>query len=660
MSARNVVVLALLASVGCASGAPPAAPREGAVFTPMTARPAQPERPLPQRIEPPRDFMDAIGNRTRTVTGQPGPAYWQNRASYRITATLHPQENALDGSAEITYHNNSPDTLYNLHVDLTQNFHAPGAVRFEEAEVTGGIDLRRVAVNAQALTTLGDGPRYALFGTRLVILPPQPVVPGQTVNIGVDWRLPIPQAGAGQRMGYGEGLFFLAYWYPHMTVYDDIVGWHPDAFVGTTEFYHGFASYDLTIDAPAGWVVMATGELTNPAETLSPAVLQRYHAAAQSDTVVPILRAPDFARATLPGTNGRLRWRFVSDSVRDVAFSATRRSNWDGMRTPVGDVNGDGRTDYTRIHSFWRARAPLWSEVARYSAHSIAFFSEFIDIPYPWPHMTAVEGGEIIGGGMEFPMMTIMGEYTQRGDSALYYVTAHELAHMWFPMIISSDERRYTWMDEGTTTFNENMARMDFFPGRDHHADDMFTYLSIAGTDEEGEMMRRSAYHYTSTAYGIASYMKPAAVLVALRGVLGEETFMRAYHEYAQRWKYRHPYPWDMWNTFEDVSGRDLDWFWHSWYHETWALDQAVASVTSGGGSTTIVIEDRGRVPMPVHLTITYGDGRTERRDVPVEHWLAGHRQATVTVESGNVVRVEIDAAREFPDVDRMNNVWRR
>jgi hypothetical protein len=658
MRARHLLTLTLLAAVGCAS-APPAAPVAAQPARPDTGRVVQLPHAALLGVETPQAFTQAVGRGTRTATGRPGTAYWQNWATYRISATLHAETRTVDGSVEITYRNNSPDVLENLHIDLTQNVHAPGAVRQEEAEVTGGVELRRVAVNGRLIGTEGQAERYVVFGTRLVILPPQPLRPGQSATISIDWSLPIPQAGAGQRMGWGQDLFFLAYWYPHMAVYDDIVGWHPDPFVGTTEFYHGFASYDLTLDVPAGWAVMATGRLMNPEEVLAPAILERYRRAEQSDSVIAILRAADFDNATRAGTDGRLRWRFVADSVRDVAFSATRRSNWDGMRAAVGDRNGDGRTDYTAIHSFWRANAPRWANVARYSAHAITFLSDFI-APYPWPHMTAVEGGEIIGGGMEFPMMTIMGDYTQRGDDALYHVTAHELAHMWFPMIVSTDERRYTWIDEGLTTFNENMARQDFMPGRDHFADDRFMYLQLAGTDEEGEMMRRSAFHYTTNAYVIASYMKPAVVLQALRGVLGEETFMRAYHEFFHRWAYRHPYPWDLWNTFEDVSGRDLGWFWRSWFLETWVLDQAVASVTTTGNTTNIVVEDRGQVPMPVHLTITYADGRTERRDVPVEHWLAGNRQATVTLESANVTRVEIDAAQQFPDADRTNNTWRR
>ncbi len=654
----HAAVLSLIGLAACASAPPvPVPPAPGPV--PPAARPAQPERPLPYPVDLPPAFREAVEAGTRTLDGHPGPRYWQNTASYRLSAVLDAEARQLEGNAEIVYRNNSPDTLRNLHLDLTQNIHAPGVVRFEEAEVTGGVRLERVAVGGTALSEGGQGPRYVVLGTRLVILPPQPLAPGASARLEIDWSFDVPQAGAGARMGYGEDLFYLAYWYPHMVVYDDIIGWHPDPFVGSTEFYHGFASYDLTVDAPADWVVMGTGRLTNAADVLAPAVLRRYERAARSDGAVPILREPDFDAATARGEGGRLRWHFVADSVRDVAFSATRRSNWDGMRTPVGDRDGDGATEYAQIHSFWRSSAPLWSEVARYSAHAIAFLSEFLAFPYPWPHMTAVEGGEIIGGGMEFPMMTLMGHYNNSGAEALYNVTAHELAHMWIPMIVSNDERRYTWMDEGTTTFNENSARMDFFPGRNHYLDDQRTYLQIAGTGAEGEVMRRSAFHYESGAYGIASYMKPGSILVALRGVLGEETFMRAYREFFQRWQYRHPYPWDMWNTFEDVSGRELDWFWRSWYYETWVLDQAVASVTSRGDSTEIIITDRGRVPMPVPLTITFADGRTEKHTVPVEHWLEGHRSATLTVGSGAVTQIEIDADMAFPDVNRQNNVWR-
>ncbi len=622
-------------------------------------RPAGIERPLPHPIRPLPGYVAAVEAGTRSETGAPGPAYWQNSASYVLNARLLPDAKRLEGTARITFHNASPDTLTNLHLELTQNFHAPGAARDEQAEVTGGIELRRLTVAGRTLTTGTSGPRYQVFGARLVILPPTPVAPGTSVDLEIDYAFNIPQAGIGERMGWsGDDLFFIAYWYPQMTVYDDVVGWHPDIFTGTTEFYSNFADYDVTIEAPAGWVVMGTGEMVEPERSLAPEVLERWRAAAASDEPVRVWSAGD-PSPTVAGENGVVRWRFTASSVRDVAFSATRASNWDALRTPVGDRDGDGATDYTVINSFWRPSAPLWSEVARYAAHSIDFLSRYTGLPYPWPHMTAVEGEGIIGGGMEFPMMTLMGPYTANGAQALYAVTAHELAHMWVPMQVASDERRYSWLDEGLTTFNENQSKTEYFPGIDHDLADMRTYLTWAATGNEGEIMRLSAHHYNSNAYAIASYMKPATAMVALRAVLGEDVFLQAYRTFLAEWRFKHPYPWDMWSTFERVSGRDLDWFWSGWYYETWTMDHAVESVTAGSGGTTVTIRDEGDLIMPVHLRVTFADGATEDHVIPVDDWLAGRRTATLTLPAGRAVaRVEIDPDLDFPDIDRDDNVW--
>jgi hypothetical protein len=233
---------------------------------------------------------------------------------------------------------------------------------------------------------------------------------------------------------------------------------------------------------------------------------------------------------------------------------------------------------------------------------------------------------------------------------------------MWVPMLVSNDERRYSWIDEGFTTFHENTARMDFFPGANHYLPDQDIYLDLARADGEGEMLRRSAFHYTGEAFGVASYQKPATVLVALRGVLGDETFERARREFLRRWAWKHPYPWDLFVTFEDVSGRDLDWFWRAWYYETWTLDHALAAVEpAADGSAVITIANRGRAPMPVRLVITRANGDVIRRTLPVDPWLAGDTQTTTRIDAGPpVTRVEIDPDRVFPDIDRTNNTWTR
>jgi hypothetical protein len=656
---------AVLIVAGCAPAAPPAAAPATAERMPGTG--VGLERPIPYPVIPPLEFQLAVDQGTRTETGEPGPAYWQQRADYRIEATLDARARTLRGSVQIRYHNNSPDTLPVLVLQLHQNLHQGGVVRNEPQEVTGGKTITRVRVGGRALpaaTAPLREPGYVVQGTTMAVALPAPLFPGAQAVLDVDWHFPVPQQGAGGRMGWdADDLFFLAYWYPQMAVYDDLGGWHADPFQGRGEFYMGYGDYDVTLTVPEGWVVRATGELQNPAEVFPPEIRQRLARAEQSDSVVTILSPADFGagRATLHGRGENLTWRFAARNVRDFSFSATLRSRWDAARTPVGDRTGDGRPDYARIESLWRESAPRWANVTRYQQHAITFLSEFTGFPYPWPHMTAVEGANIIGGGMEFPMLTLMGDYNQAPPGALYDVTAHELAHMWIPMIVGTDERRYGWIDEGATSFAEAQARNDLRPGEDADRENLRQYLQVAALGLEGEIMRWTDFHYSPPAFFSATYAKPAALLATLRGLIGEEAFLRGYRGFIRNWAYRHPSPWDFFHAFDTAAGQDLEWFWRTWYYETWTLDQAVGNVTTDRAGTTIEVFDLGLAPMPARLTITRADGQTLRREVPVEVWLAGLRTATVTVPAGSpVVRVEIDAEGVFPDIDRENNVWVR
>lgn len=653
---RLLLSIGLVFIVGCSTS------RSTAIQTPRQPVLARPERPLPGPVTPSPAFLRAIERGSRSASGQPGPNYWQQYARYDLTARIDVAERRLEGAGRIVYFNRSPETLRQLFLELPLNVHAEGVVRNEPAEITGGVQLSYVAVDGQEAFTPEQAPegapRYAVNGTRLVIFPQRALAPGDSVQLAFRWSLAIPKRGAGGRMGYDENLFFLAYWYPHVAVYDDVIGWFTDPFLSRAEFYHGFADYQLTLDAPAGWLAMATGLLENAEEVLAPNVLARMRQAYASDTPVRIAE-PTTDPVTQSGVEGRLQWRFRATNVRDVAFSLVRQAYWEGARTPVGDRDGDGQTDYTWINTFWRPTAPRWANVTRYQQHAITFLSRLTGFPYPWPHMTAVEGGGIIGGGMEFPMMTLIGDYNAAGDSALYYVVAHELAHMWIPMIVSPNERRYSWMDEGSTTFAENHAREDFFPGTQPRLDEQDNYLMLARMGAEGEIMRWSDYHYSNFAFGVASYSKPAALLEALRGLLGETVFWQAYRTFIREWAFKHPYPYDLFHTFERVSGRDLSWFWYSWYYQTWTLDQAIAAVEPIENGVRITVEDRGLAPMPVYLSLTLTDGTQVRDTIAVDIWLEGRRRTTITVPTAApVVRVEIDPERWFPDLDRENNVW--
>lgn len=460
-------------------------------------------------------------------------------------------------------------------------------------------------------------------------------------------------------MGHDGEVFYIAYWYPQVAVYDDVNGWVQYPYMAQAEFYMGYGDYEVAITVPQGWLVGATGTLVNAAEVLPPAARDRLAQARRSTEVVHVVTAADRAagQATARGTAAGLTWRFQARGVRDFAFGTSDKYVWDATRAVAGDWSGDGRPDTAAIHTLYRPDRGPWTQGARYTRFSIEFLSRYL-WPYPYPHMTAVDGIASCGG-MEYPMMTCIG--AGRDTMSLFGVTLHETAHMWFPMMVGSNEQAHAWQDEGLTTYNSAQGAREFY-GRADDASLFGGYTFLARVEGEVDLMRHGEqYPQNSPAYGVASYSKMASLLRMLRGLLGEETFNRAYREYGRRWIDKHPTPYDMWNTFNDVSGRDLWWFWRTWFYETWTLDQALASVNPAGSALEIVVEDRGLAPMPARIAVTRADGTVERLEVPVEVWLGGAKRHTMRVADGaTVTKVEIDPEQLFADVDRTNQTWNR
>ena len=621
------------------------------------------ERPIANPVKLSPGFQRALERGTRTMDGVPGPNYWQQSAAYTIRATLDVEEKKLTGTTRIIYRNNSPSTLTRLIVQLLQNFHRDDVPRIRPAEITGGYTFSRIAVEGQEFEEIPNlrGPGYATNQTNLYINTPTPLEPGDSIVMDLDWSFTIPQRGAGGRMGWSQdNFFYLAYWYPQMAVLDDVVGWQADPFLGQAEFYQGFATYDVTLDVPEGWLVQGTGELQNESEVLRDHISERLRIAEASDTVVHVIDETDIEQGfTRESPNGRLSWHFTADSVRDVAFSVTSQSLWDVTRTEVGDRNGDGSPEYARAEAIFRPQYELWREGARYAQHTTSFHSRHSGVPYPYSHATAVEGDGIIGGGMEEPMMTIIGGYDGASDRALYGVINHEIAHNWVPMIVNTDERRRSWMDEGTTDFNDANSSADMYADYDGKPGEFSSYIGLARTGHEGALMRYSDHLDSPGHFGVHAYTKPGSLLFTLRSMLGEDVFYRAYQGYLQTWAFKHPKPWDFFNYFNESTGQNLDWFWQTWYYETWTLDQSIESVTASSTGTEIVIRDIGDAPMPTEVTITLADGEQMLRRIPVEHWLGGTRSASLSLAAErDVVEVEIDANGDYPDIARWNNFW--
>jgi hypothetical protein len=607
-------------------------------------------------------FDRAVAQGTRTRTGAPGPRYWQQWADYRLEAELNPVSKRLTGKGRITYYNRSPDTLPVVYVQLLQNIFAPGARHNTNVPWSvEGIDLARVAAQGQDLARLeGEAPGYQVNGTIMRIRLPKPIVPGGSADFEFAWRLRVPPDGA-PRGGQDGEVYYLSYWYPQMAVYDDINGWQTDQYFGTAEFYMGYGNYDVSLTVPAGWLVDATGTLQNRDEVLSQQTRARLDSASRASGIVHVVTEGDRSpgKSTTTGKDGKLTWHYKAQMVRDVSWAASAKFLWDATTAEVGDANGDGRPDTSAIYTLYRPERRInhWDQSARYSQYSIQFFSRYL-WPYPYPHMTAVDGITSCGG-MEFPMMTCIGG--QWDTLGLYEVITHEIGHMWFPMQVGSDEKRYAWMDEGFTQFDQSQSMDEFFKGFDDEERNRKEYLDFAESGNEVELMRHGDRYPNYPAYGTASYYKPATILVALRGLLGRETFHKAYTEYGRRWLYKHPSPYDFFNTVTNVSGQDLSWFWRTWFFETARLDQAIDTVSVVGDSLDVVIDNRGKAPMPVHLVVTRSDGHADSLNIPVDVWLQGAKKTSVRIaREPTVKQVEIDPAKDFPDVDRGNQVWPR
>ncbi|MDQ2890204.1 MAG: M1 family metallopeptidase [Gemmatimonadota bacterium] len=634
-------------------------------------------RPLPGSVYESPAFTRAVQKGTRTRTGAPGPRSWVQHARYRIEASLDPVSNTVRGSEHVVYLNNSPDTLSQILVHLRQNVFRPGSERHDgSAPVTNGMSLTRVAVagavmdSATALPVrrgrAGRGTTaagYVVSGTVMRIPLRVALLPHDSVGLDFAWSYNPALTPSDGREGRDEHLYFMGYWYPQIAVYDDVEGWVADQYILSVEFYMDPADYDVTVTVPRGWVVGATGTLLNASSILSADARARLAEARRSGSVVTISR-PENASATFATSSPLVTWHFTAPNLRDFAWGTSDRYVWDATRALVSD---SGMTmDTVDIYSFYRIHPPAsaWAiGGARYTRDAIEQLSKYL-WKYPWPTMTSMEG-VLTGGGMEYPRMTLMQPWAD--TLSLAGDLMHETGHMWFPMMVGSNESRYPWMDEGLTQYDEAQGLRPLYgePRKGGRIADteqgqrlLYTHVATAGGDLP--LMTRGDLFPAET-YNILVYDKTAQVLAALRGMVGEPIFHRAFRAYGQQWVNRHPYPEDFFNAMDAGIGQNLSWFWSTWFYNAWPLDQAIANVATDGNTTSITIEDRGLAPMPVTLAVTRADGTTQRINVPVDVWLKGARTYVERVASAPaVVKVEIDPDGLFPDINRGNQTWTR
>lgn len=609
---------------------------------------AQLERPVPYPIPRSDQWTTAVALGTRTDTGAPGAKYWTNYARYKIKAELFPKEAIVRGHIDMTYVNRSPRTITDLRVHLRQNLYKAGSLRNRFVEITGGVTVSEVKFNGADVRPSA----YRVSGTVMSIRRlPASIKPGEEATLSMDWEFKVPGAGRSAPRGVSvvrqgqdsNHVFYLGYWYPQFAVREDVAGWVGEQYMGNSEFYMGYADYDLEFTAPVNWLVRATGTLENGDKILTKTALDRLKKARESREIVQIIDKDDLeaGKVTRKSASKKHTWKFKSERVRDIAVSASDQYVWDAAHAVVNEAK-----DTCMVHSVYKPRGGFTGRSTKVARHTIEYMSKHV-YPYPWPHMTACEG--IIGGGMEYPMMTICGRL---GDG----VVTHELIHMWFPMLVGSNEKARAWQDEGFTSFFTSRCR-SAYRGRETspRAQSGMYFRTL-----NAPMMRHGdLYGGGRSAYGGVSYAKTSAVIKQLQGLLGDEVFFKAFRQYTKDWAFKHPYPKDFFNTFSRVSGQNLDWYFRVWFYETWSLDQAVESVEEKGDGTYVVIADKTEGTHPTQVEVTYDDDTKETRAVDIKHWLSGKKTKTLKFKKG-VKRVVIDPERLTLDTSRANNTWRK
>ena len=549
---------------------------------------------------------------TRLASGAPGPAYWQQKVDYRITVRLDDARQRIEGEAEITYHNRSPHALEHLWLQVDQNrFKADSASRATEPapadlskfshrqfgrelafeQFKGGVDLGAVTLDGKPLP-------HTVVDTMLRLDLPTPLAPGRSLKFKLAWAHNIVDARViGGRGGYetlddGTRLYTIAQWHPRLCTYSADQGWQNKAFLGNGEFSLEFGDFDVSITVPGDHVVGATGVLKNAGEVLSGTQRSRLDEAARSfDKPVLVVTGDEAARTrdNKAAASGTRTWHFVAENVRDFAFATSKAFWWDAMAVKLGE----GKTARTALAmSFYpKEAAPLWTRYSTHAvAHTLEVYSKFT-VDYPYPVAISVNGPV---GGMEYPMISFNGPRAE--DDGTYYdrpgegkswhkskyglisVVIHEVGHNWFPMIINSDERQWTWLDEGLNSFVQFLAEQEWeqnYPSWRGHPDSIVPYMLDLN---QVPIMTNSE---SLQQFGNNAYGKPAVALNILREtVLGRTLFDHAFKAYARRWAFKRPTPADFFRSLEDDSGVDLDWFWRGWFYGTGHVDQGVDKVT--------------------------------------------------------------------------------
>lgn len=602
----------------------------------------------------PRNIQPAYEKGTRSPDGKPGAEYWQNSSEYKIDVEIDPSSYLVNGAEKIIYHNNSPDTLKRIVLRLYPNIFKKGSARdysIIPEGVTDGVSLTKLIIGSNEIN-LENKSVYRVINTIAIVYLAEYIPPKTSLNLSIEWSFNI-SSKATLRMGvYDSTTVLVGYWYPQIAVYDDIDGWDYYNYGGQEEFYNDFSSFDVSITLPNNFGVWATGELQNPEDVLSEEIYQKYLQAQESDSVVRIITSDYINSSSIyNNNNSRNTWRYKANSVTDFAFAFSDHYLWDGLRTIADSISNYS----VFVQAIYPIDSPDFHEVAEISKKLITYFSnDMPGVKFPYPSFISFNNGRS-GGGMEFPMMINDGSPDILENTIS--LTAHEMAHQYFPFYVGTNEKKYAFMDEGwavmlifkymenLTGFNSRLAR------------NVAVYQDLAGTEDDiPGIIPSLSLAYTS--YRSSAYDRSSIAYEILRDMLGDKLFLKALQEYIERWKGKHPTPYDFYFTFNEVTDQNLYWFWKPWFFEIGYPDLALDKVNVQEGKAIIKIESLGTIPVPIKLTVYYEDNSSEVIYFKANVWKNSDRTfITEVVLTGTLKEIKLGDIN-IPDSNSENNLY--
>ncbi len=612
-------------------------------------------------------FYTQNGNEYRSASGAPGPRYWQNRVDYNISASLDEATSRVKATVTITYKNNSPEKLPYLWLQLDQNSFdeksrglaiTPAKSRYgsQGEKFKGGYEISNVSVSQKLKPVKFTS---IVEDTRMQIRLDQPMAAsGDVVVIKMDYSYTIPVLGS-DRTGHlttknGE-IFAIAQWFPRMCVYDDVLGWNTLPYWGAGEFYceYGDITFDVTV--PASHIVMGSGELLNPQEVFTAEQFKRWNEAKNSDKTVHIRSEAEVTDPKSRPAKNKLTWRFKMTNTRDAAWASSKAFVLDAARI---NLPSGKKSLAVSAHPVESNGADGYGRGVEYVKASIEHYSKMW---YEYPYPMAVNVAANIGG-MEYPGIVFCGWTAKKADA--WGVIDHEFGHIWFPMIVGSNERKFGWMDEGFNTFINDLSSTEFNNGeyKPRVMNMNAVGKSIIGNPKYENMMLMPD-GMSEPNIGVNLYFKPSWALHILREqILGKDRFDFAFRQYIHNWAYKHPTPYDFFRTMENAAGEDLSWFWKSWFLNNWKMDQGIAEVKQVNSSSftgyTIKVDNLDKMPMPIILGIKTKSGKTDIVKVPVDVWMKNTSWIVRYPTTEEVVEVVLDPQQVLPDSNVENNKW--